>query len=319
MSVPSLTTLMPARVWRVRSWWWGGEEGGSLSQPRRARLRIYLYPRFHRQGRCKSAALLTARRRTPVRIVRLELPAPGAEQTIINEVFHPARRASCRPSTAASFALRRAQPRPHPGRAAARCRPRAWCSARQRHRRACGAFVPPPACAALAAERCRSRGAGLDHRSGWRTALPNVLSPLCFDLPPPCPARSPPPTPSWRSTCCITRPGRARRALFAGAAAVVPEGGVVVCYGPYRRGGAHTAPSNADFDEWLRSVDARFAVRDLEAVETEARVMASGWRRWSTCRRTTSAWSSVTVGARRARMMCAPAHRRQSMLPRFTP
>jgi len=45
---------------------------------------------------------------------------------------------------------------------------------------------------------------------------------------------------------------------------------VVVCYGPYRRGGAHTAPSNAEFDEWLRSIDARFAVRDLEAVEAEA-------------------------------------------------
>ncbi len=101
------------------------------------------------------------------------------------------------------------------------------------------------------------------------SGLPNLLAPVCFDL-----AATPWPVAAADAIVAINvlhySPWESTPALFAGAAAVVPEGGVVVCYGPYRRGGAHTAPSNADFDEWLRSVDARFAVRDLEAVEAAA-------------------------------------------------
>ncbi len=58
--------------------------------------------------------------------------------------------------------------------------------------------------------------------------------------------------------------------LLAGAARLLPPGGVLYCYGPYRRGGRHTAPSNEAFDAWLKSRDPRFGVRDLEAVEDEA-------------------------------------------------
>lgn len=101
------------------------------------------------------------------------------------------------------------------------------------------------------------------------SALPNVLPPLRFDL-----AASPWPLAAADAIVAINvlhySPWETTPALFAGAAKVLPAGGVVYCYGPYRRGGAHTAPSNADFDGWLRSVDARFAVRDLEAVEAEA-------------------------------------------------
>lgn len=100
-------------------------------------------------------------------------------------------------------------------------------------------------------------------------ALPNLLPPLRLDL-----AAAPWPVAAADAIVAINvlhySPWETTPALFAGAAAVLPEGGVVVCYGPYRRGGAHTAPSNADFDQWLRSVDPRFAVRDLEAVEAEA-------------------------------------------------
>lgn len=59
-------------------------------------------------------------------------------------------------------------------------------------------------------------------------------------------------------------------ALMAGAEQLLPAGGVLYCYGPFRRDGRHTAASNAAFDKWLKSVDTRFGVRDLEAVETEA-------------------------------------------------
>lgn len=65
-------------------------------------------------------------------------------------------------------------------------------------------------------------------------------------------------------------PWEATPALLAGAARLLPTGGVLYCYGPYRRDGAHTAPSNAEFDLWLKSRNPRFGVRDLEAVQAEA-------------------------------------------------
>jgi hypothetical protein len=37
-------------------------------------------------------------------------------------------------------------------------------------------------------------------------------------------------------------------------------------YGPYKRDGLHTSPSNAAFDDQLRSQDSEWGVRDLEAV-----------------------------------------------------
>jgi hypothetical protein len=61
-------------------------------------------------------------------------------------------------------------------------------------------------------------------------------------------------------------PWRACEALFAGAREVVGEGGAMVLYGPYKRGGAHTAPSNEAFDARLRSENPEWGVRDLEAV-----------------------------------------------------
>jgi len=60
-------------------------------------------------------------------------------------------------------------------------------------------------------------------------------------------------------------------ALMKGAAKVLPSGGVMVTYGAYKIGGAHTAPSNESFDAWLKSErDPRFGVRDLESVKAEA-------------------------------------------------
>jgi len=55
-------------------------------------------------------------------------------------------------------------------------------------------------------------------------------------------------------------------ALFAGAAAILDQGAVVMLYGPFKRDGLHTAASNAAFDEQLRSQNAEWGVRDLEAV-----------------------------------------------------
>jgi hypothetical protein len=46
--------------------------------------------------------------------------------------------------------------------------------------------------------------------------------------------------------------------------------GRMFLYGPFKRDGAHTAPSNAGFDAMLRRQDAEWGVRDLEAVAAAA-------------------------------------------------
>ncbi len=65
-------------------------------------------------------------------------------------------------------------------------------------------------------------------------------------------------------------PWPAAEALIQGAGRIVPEGGVLFLYGPFRRNGAHTAPSNAAFDLDLRRRNPARGVRDLEAVATLA-------------------------------------------------
>lgn len=61
-------------------------------------------------------------------------------------------------------------------------------------------------------------------------------------------------------------PWSAAEALVQGARRVLPRGGVLYLYGPYRRFGAHTAPSNERFDASLRAQDPRWGVRDMETV-----------------------------------------------------
>jgi len=54
--------------------------------------------------------------------------------------------------------------------------------------------------------------------------------------------------------------------LVRGAARVLPAGGPLFLYGPYKRDGRHTAPSNEAFDQDLRRRNPEWGVRDLEAV-----------------------------------------------------
>lgn len=65
-------------------------------------------------------------------------------------------------------------------------------------------------------------------------------------------------------------PWAATLGLMRGAARLLPAGGVLCLYGPFRRKGRHTAPSNAAFDADLRASDPAWGVRDLEAVAAEA-------------------------------------------------
>lgn len=71
-------------------------------------------------------------------------------------------------------------------------------------------------------------------------------------------------------------PWRATQALFAGARRLPGAGAPLVLYGPYRRGGRHTAPSNAEFDASLRARDPEWGVRDLEAVAEVATAAGFG-------------------------------------------
>jgi cyclopropane fatty-acyl-phospholipid synthase-like methyltransferase len=59
--------------------------------------------------------------------------------------------------------------------------------------------------------------------------------------------------------------------LLRGAARVLPQRGTLLMYGPYRRAGLHTAPSNARFDDSLRAQDPAWGVRNLDDVVVEAR------------------------------------------------
>ena len=54
--------------------------------------------------------------------------------------------------------------------------------------------------------------------------------------------------------------------VVAGAARALAPGAHLVLYGPFRRGGEHTAPSNAEFDAALRAENPEWGVRDLDAV-----------------------------------------------------
>ena len=101
--------------------------------------------------------------------------------------------------------------------------------------------------------------------------LPNLRPALALDA-----AMSPGAWPIARADAvlCINMvhiaPWEAALGLVRGAARLLPTGAPLVLYGPFRRGGAHTARSNAAFDAALRAEDPRWGVRDLEALAEAA-------------------------------------------------
>jgi SAM-dependent methyltransferase len=58
--------------------------------------------------------------------------------------------------------------------------------------------------------------------------------------------------------------------LLAGAGRRLAPGGRLLVYGPFRRDGAHTAPSNAAFDASLRAQDPAWGVRDTRDIAAAA-------------------------------------------------
>jgi len=65
-------------------------------------------------------------------------------------------------------------------------------------------------------------------------------------------------------------PWSAALGVLRSAGNLLPVDGVLFLYGPYRRGGRHTAPSNDAFDRDLRARNPDWGVRNVEDVVAEA-------------------------------------------------
>jgi Protein of unknown function (DUF938) len=65
-------------------------------------------------------------------------------------------------------------------------------------------------------------------------------------------------------------PKAAYLGLFAGAKRILPLGGILYLYGPFKQNGVHTALSNAAFDESLQSQNPAWGIRDLEEITAVA-------------------------------------------------
>jgi SAM-dependent methyltransferase len=112
------------------------------------------------------------------------------------------------------------------------------------------------------------------HRSSIRArveaaGLANVLTPLELDV-----RVRPWPMQCVDSMLCINMihiaPWDAALALLSEAGRLLRGGGVLYLYGPYRRNGLDTSPSNADFDADLRRRNPEWGVRNLEDVQRAA-------------------------------------------------
>jgi hypothetical protein len=66
-------------------------------------------------------------------------------------------------------------------------------------------------------------------------------------------------------------PWSTTQGLVAGAGRILPPGGVLHFYGPFKRGGVHITDSNAAFDATLRARDPAWGVRDLDDIEALAK------------------------------------------------
>lgn len=65
-------------------------------------------------------------------------------------------------------------------------------------------------------------------------------------------------------------PWAACRSLMHGAADLLPAGGVLFLYGPFRTNGGWRSPNDPAFDESLKARDPSWGLRDLEDVIAEA-------------------------------------------------
>ena len=124
-----------------------------------------------------------------------------------------------------------------------------------------------PAFPALRWQPSDASAAHLESIRAWSatTGAENLAPPLLLDV-----EREPWPIAAADAILNINMihiaPWSAAEALFRGAARRLPAAGLLYLYGPFKRGGRHTAESNQRFDERLRGEDPRWGVRDLDDV-----------------------------------------------------
>jgi hypothetical protein len=112
--------------------------------------------------------------------------------------------------------------------------------------------------------------------AAWRShaQLPNIRIPLRIDLSNPtwCPEMQDGSGPGellavFCANVIHIAPWRVAEGLFAGAGRTLRRDGLLFLYGPFKRGGKHTAVSNAVFDTSLHEGNPEWGVRDIETVE----------------------------------------------------
>ena len=112
---------------------------------------------------------------------------------------------------------------------------------------------------------------------GWTAhrQAPNVLPPLDLNV-----SREVWPIERADAVVCINMIHISPRAstlhLLAGAARILPAGGVLFLYGPFRRQDQQTAPSNEAFDAQLRRQNPEWGLRHLDQVIREANINGLG-------------------------------------------
>jgi SAM-dependent methyltransferase len=112
--------------------------------------------------------------------------------------------------------------------------------------------------------------------TAWRktSALENLRAPQRIDLSDPDWHWQGGDEPGLAAMLCINvlhiSPWTASQNLIAGAGRFLREGGKLFVYGPFKRGGAHTAPSNAAFDESLKAENPDWGVRDVSDLDALA-------------------------------------------------
>lgn len=117
----------------------------------------------------------------------------------------------------------------------------------------------PLALASIAAWRAESGGDNLlapvevDAAADWK--VPDISAILCINM-------------------VHISPWEATKGLMRNAGRLLPKGGVLYVYGPFRQQNRPTAPSNEEFDRNLKSRNSQWGLRLVEDVAQEASLRA---------------------------------------------
>ena len=100
----------------------------------------------------------------------------------------------------------------------------------------------------------------------WReeAQTPRLLEPIELDVDRPFPALEVDAVFTANTLHIVSWPQVER--MVAAIGRLLPSGGVLAVYGAFKYAGKYTAPSNAEFDAWLRGRDPQSGQRDVEAV-----------------------------------------------------